>query len=147
MLHWWNDVLFRQFQCLAWTLLASLQSEELVECSQHCRTIHIFSRYGNVCVVSVMNAGAFSLILFQVVLLIYREGEKCVWEALDCWINWRKWKSYFVQLGWRLWFCLPQILPLLFFVPWVLNDPFPTLSPVNKMTIQQGRSWSWELFF
>lgn len=43
---------------------------------------------------------------------------ECVCKALDCWINWRKWKSCFGQSGWKLGspgsVCFPQILPLLF---------------------------------
>jgi len=53
----------------------SWQSETLVECSQPCRTIHIILRCGNVCGFSMMNAGAFSSVLFQVVLLLPGEGE------------------------------------------------------------------------
>lgn len=56
--------------------LASLPSEALVECSQPCRT-SVLSRYDSVDVrgLSVMDVGAFSSILLQVVLLLPRGGE------------------------------------------------------------------------
>lgn len=56
--------------------LASLPSEALVECSQPCR-IYMLSRYDSmyVCGLSVMDVGAFSSILLQVVLLLPRGGE------------------------------------------------------------------------
>lgn len=57
--------------------MASLPIEALVECSQTCRTAYMLSRQDSmyVCGLSVMDVGAFSSILLQVVLLLLRGGE------------------------------------------------------------------------
>lgn len=131
MIHWWNYVRFRQFQCLMWTLLASLQSEALVECSQPCRTIHIFSRYGNMCA-WLLHDECRSIFLHSLsgCSASPQRRWECVWEVLDCWINWRNWKSYFVQSGWRLWVLkmmsvFPRSFPCFFLYPefWMVLSP------------------------
>lgn len=57
--------------------LASFPSEALVECSQPCRATCMLSRYDSMylCGLSVMDVGAFSSILLQIVLLLPRGGE------------------------------------------------------------------------
>lgn len=132
MLHWWNYVHFRQLQCLAWTLSASLQSEALVECSQPCSTIQT-SRYVNVCVASPLwMLGHFPAFSFRLFYFFLEEVRMCL-RGTGVLNKLKELKKPFCSFGLEIVnshddVCVPQIFPFFFFfLSWVLNGPFPPL--------------------
>lgn len=61
--------------------------------------MHAFKIWQPVCVWPLCD-GCWSIFLHSPCSASQRRWG-CVWKALDCWINWRNWKSCFVQSSWK----------------------------------------------
>lgn len=128
----------------------SQQSEALVECSQRWSTIQT-SRYVNVCVASPLwMLGHFPAFSFRLFYFFLEEVKMCL-RGTGLLNKLKELKKSFYSFRLEIVnshddVCLPQIFPLFFFILSFEKSISPTV-PANKMTAQQGRSWSCELFF